>query len=133
MFKIEEVKEYKDVEVVLKVVGRKLNQMIFYYEPGKDFVDILFQFFTFPLGGVLNLLEGSSSLHCIDTIYKSVAKMSVDKCFKSQGLKDGLVKPNCPPKAIPTIPLYILTFYTSFVPKVNIMVPWTVLIQLPHY
>ena len=82
MFKIGEVKDYKDVEVVLKVVRKKSNQMILYYEAGEDFVDILFKFLTYPLGGVLNLLEGSF-LHCINTLYKSVTEMSVGRCFKS--------------------------------------------------
>lgn len=58
----------------LKVTVRKSN--ILYAEAEGDFVDFLFSFLTTPLGSILKLLDGNSSLGCMDNLYKSVKDLN---------------------------------------------------------
>ncbi|CAJ2670649.1 unnamed protein product [Trifolium pratense] len=92
VFTVEE-KELSD-KMVVKVVRRKSNEQILFVEAEEDFVDFIFSFLTFPLGGVLRVLQGLSFLYCIDNLYNSMTELSPDKCFSSQKLKDLLTNPN---------------------------------------
>ncbi|KAJ1411272.1 hypothetical protein SESBI_21315 [Sesbania bispinosa] len=56
----------------LKVTVRKTKKKILYAEAEGDFVDFLFSFLTTPLGSILKLLNGNSSLGCVDNLYNSV-------------------------------------------------------------
>ncbi|ESW12421.1 hypothetical protein PHAVU_008G110900 [Phaseolus vulgaris] len=47
--------------MVVKIQIRKSNGKILFAEAEEEFVDFLFSFLTFPLGGVLHMLEGFSS------------------------------------------------------------------------
>ncbi|KAK7339810.1 hypothetical protein VNO77_20495 [Canavalia gladiata] len=85
-------------QMVLKVLVRKSNKKILFAEAEEDFADFLFSFLTFPLGGVLHMLKGSSSLSCIDKLYKSMIESSSDRYLKSQGLKDKFSNPPCAPQ-----------------------------------
>ncbi|QHO54005.1 uncharacterized protein LOC107474963 [Arachis duranensis] len=64
------------VSINLKVILRKSKKKIVYAEAEGDFVDFLFSFLTAPLGSILNLLDGYSSLGCIDNLYKSVKELN---------------------------------------------------------
>jgi hypothetical protein len=90
---IGEEKEQCD-EMVVKVVRRKSNKQILFIEAEEDFADFVFSFLTFPLGGVLHMLEGFSSLSCIDNLYKSVTELSSEKCLRSQYFKNLLTNPS---------------------------------------
>ncbi|XP_052728507.1 uncharacterized protein LOC128195303 [Vigna angularis] len=53
---------------------------------------------TLPLGGVLHMLEGESSLSCIDKLYKSISELSPDRYLRSQRVKEELVNAKCAPQ-----------------------------------
>jgi len=82
----------------VKVTLRKSNEQILFVEAGDDFIDFVCSFLTFPLGGVLHMLQGFSSLSCIDNLYKSFSDLSPDIYLMSEGLKDKLCKPLIAPK-----------------------------------
>ncbi|WJX82023.1 hypothetical protein P8452_64837 [Trifolium repens] len=79
--------------IVVRVLRRKSNRKILFVEAQEDFTDIVLSFLTFPLGGVLHMLNGRSSISCIDNLYKSVIELSPDMIFRSQDVKDTLSKP----------------------------------------
>ncbi|RHN46371.1 hypothetical protein MtrunA17_Chr7g0241511 [Medicago truncatula] len=124
--------EYKNGEVTskegrqmsVKVLQRKSTGEILFVEGGVDFIDFIFSFLTFPLGGVLHMLQGFSSLSCIDNLYKSVTELSPDTYLTSQELKDKLTKPPIAaqfelsnptsPISADTLPVYYYhTYYNS--------------------
>ncbi|KAG5142850.1 hypothetical protein JHK82_018545 [Glycine max] len=62
------------------------NKKILFAEAEEEFVDFLFSFLTFPLGRVLHMLEGFSSVSCIDKLYGSMNELSSDRqIFKLRG------------------------------------------------
>jgi hypothetical protein len=65
-----------EVYVPLKlVVDEKSNQVIF-AEAGKDFVDVLFSFLTFPLGTITRLIQKESNI----SSYIWLSQQSLPKC-----------------------------------------------------
>ncbi|XP_027353452.1 uncharacterized protein LOC113863885 [Abrus precatorius] len=97
-FEVAEVKNDGARKIVLKVLVRKSNGKILFTQAEEDFADFLFSFLTFPLGGVLHMLEGYSSLCCIDNLYKSISNLSLDRYLISRDLKDELANPLCAPQ-----------------------------------
>jgi len=81
------------ISVKVKVTLRKSNEQILFVEAGDDFTEFFLSFLTFPLGGVLHMLQGFSFLSCIDNIFKSLCDLSLDIYLMSQGHKDKLTKP----------------------------------------
>ena len=111
-------------QISVKVLQRKSTGEILFVEGGVDFIDFIFSFLTFPLGGVLHMIQGFSSLSCIDNLYKSVTELSPDAHLTSQELKDKLTKPPIAAQfelSNPTLPIsadtlpvyYYLTYYNS--------------------
>lgn len=96
-FKIKEVPSSEGRQIPLKITMRKSTGEILFAEGEPDFADLLFSFLTFPMGGVLNLLEASSSVSCMDNIYKSLNELSPHIFLKSQELKDKLSMLQCFP------------------------------------
>ncbi|XP_061339665.1 uncharacterized protein LOC133286284 [Gastrolobium bilobum] len=94
-FEIRKVPSDEGRQMVVKLIIRKSNKKVLFAEAKEDFVDFLFSFLTFPLGGVLHMLEGFSSLRCVDKLYKSVIELCSDRYLSSQALKDKLAKPQC--------------------------------------
>jgi hypothetical protein len=82
-----EEKEQSD-KMVVKVVKRKSNEQILFVEAEQDFADFIFSFLTFPLGGVLHMLQGFSFLCCIDNLYNTMTELSPDRYFVSQEVKN---------------------------------------------
>jgi len=80
-------------EFLVAAVRRKSTGQILFAEVGGDFMNFLFSFLSFPLGGVLHMLQGFSSLNCIDNLYKSVTELSPESYLISQHLKEKLVNP----------------------------------------
>ncbi|CAJ2670653.1 unnamed protein product [Trifolium pratense] len=80
-------------KMAVKLLVRKSNRKILFAIAEEDFADFLFSFLTFPLGGVLQMLGGSSSLSCIDSLYKCVTELSPEKCLRSLELKNKISKP----------------------------------------
>jgi len=83
-------------KMVVKVLRRKSNEQILFLEAQDDFIDFILSFLTFPLGGVLHMLQGFSLLSCIDNLYKSMTELSSDGCLISEKLKEKLTKPPIP-------------------------------------
>ncbi|MCH80899.1 DUF674 family protein [Trifolium medium] len=81
-------------EMIVKIVRRKSNEQILFVEAEEDFADFVFSFLTFPLGGVLHMLQGISFLNSIDSLYKSMTELSSDRCLKSPELKKDLTNPH---------------------------------------
>jgi len=77
----------------VKVTLRKSNEQILFVEAGDDFADFVFSFLTFPLGGVLHMLQGFSSFRCIDNLYKSLSDLSPEMYFMSERVKEKLTMP----------------------------------------
>ncbi|KAG4925171.1 hypothetical protein JHK87_050711 [Glycine soja] len=82
----------------VKVMVRKSDSKILFAEAEADFADLLFSLLTLPLGGVLHMLNGCSSLDCIDKLYNSTFELNTDRYFRSQELKDKLANPQCAPQ-----------------------------------
>jgi hypothetical protein len=80
-------------QILIKLLVRKSTRNILFGIAEEDFADFLFSFLTFPLGGVLQMLEGFSSLSCIDILYKSMTELSPERCLRSHELKNNLSKP----------------------------------------
>jgi len=82
----------------VKVTLRKSNEQIMFVEAGDDFIDFVCSLLTFPLGGVLHMLQRFSSLTCIDNLYKSFSDFSPDIYLMSEGLNNKLCKPLIAPQ-----------------------------------
>jgi hypothetical protein len=79
--------------MVIKVIRRTSNRKILFATAEEDFADFLFSFLTFPLGAVLQMLEGFSSISCMDSLYRSIQELSPERCLMSPKLKADLAKP----------------------------------------
>ncbi|CAJ2670647.1 unnamed protein product [Trifolium pratense] len=80
-------------QMVVKVIRRTSNRKILFVTADEVFADFLFSFLTFPLGIVLQMLEGFSSISCMDSLYRSIKELSPERCLTSQELKDNLAEP----------------------------------------
>jgi hypothetical protein len=90
-----DVSTYESRQMIVKVLVRKSTREVLYAEAEEDFADLLLSFLTFPLGAVLHMLEGLSSVTSIDNLYNSMIELSSDRYLMSQDLKKKLVKPLC--------------------------------------
>jgi len=98
MFWIGGLPSNEDTQMSVKVTVRKSNEEILFIEAEEDFIDFVLSFLTLPLGGVLHILEGFSSISCIDNLYKSMTELSPERYLISKGIKDKLSKPQCFPQ-----------------------------------
>ncbi|RHN45995.1 hypothetical protein MtrunA17_Chr7g0237451 [Medicago truncatula] len=80
-------------QISVKVVRRKSTGDILFAEAGDDFINFIFSFLTLPLGGVLHMLEGFSSLNSIDNLYKSLTELSSECYLILKHLKEKLISP----------------------------------------
>ncbi|KAK7294686.1 hypothetical protein RJT34_17577 [Clitoria ternatea] len=94
-FDIAQVPSDKGKQMLVKILVRKSNGKIVFAEAFEDFADFIFSFLTFPLGGVLHMLKGFSSLSCLDKLYKSISNLNAGRYLRSQELTDKLVNPRC--------------------------------------
>ncbi|CAI8612686.1 unnamed protein product [Vicia faba] len=70
-----------DMNITVKLVIRKSDDVILYAQGGQDFAELIIRFLTFPLGGVLRKLEGNYSLGSIDGFCKSIDDLNEDEYF----------------------------------------------------
>ena len=87
----------KKIKINLKLVFRKSNGKILFAQGEKDFVDLLLSFLTFPLGGVVRILDGNCSLGNIDFLYKSIVDLHANT-FLTKEAKKRLVDPHLAPQ-----------------------------------
>ncbi|KAI7743917.1 hypothetical protein M8C21_032028 [Ambrosia artemisiifolia] len=81
-------------KMVLEVCLQKSTGKLLFAEAKEDFVDFVFGILSIPLGTVIGtLMNGASSISCMDNIFKSISNMSVGRYLKSQDIKDMLLKP----------------------------------------
>ncbi|CAL5030264.1 unnamed protein product [Urochloa decumbens] len=86
-----------DYEVLkVKLLVTKTDQSVVHAEVPEEFCNILFSFLTLPVGRVIELLGGSSSISCIDNIRRSVEKDMADY-IKSDECRDMILDPKLPP------------------------------------
>ncbi|KAJ4973282.1 hypothetical protein NE237_006456 [Protea cynaroides] len=64
-------------DMTLKLVISHSMKKVLYAEVGEDMVDFLFSFLTVPLGSILKLLGGNSSLGSMDNMYKSLKQSEI--------------------------------------------------------
>lgn len=88
----------KSQEIRITVLQNKSTNKVAYAEAGEDFLDLIFSFLVLPLGLVIKLLAGSSSIGCIDNLYHSIDELSVCyECIKSEECKSALMSPKLRP------------------------------------
>ncbi|WJX82017.1 hypothetical protein P8452_64831 [Trifolium repens] len=85
-------------QMVVKVLRRTSTRKILFATAEEDFANFLFSFLTFPFGTVLQMLEGFSSICCMDNLYRSIKELSPERCFKSPEIKNQLAMPYIFPK-----------------------------------
>jgi hypothetical protein len=85
-------------KVTLRVLIDKEKNKVVYAEAGKDFVDVLFSFLTFPLGTIARLVAKDDSnieafqFGSISSLYQSVANLDQQYLW-SETCKDMLLQP----------------------------------------
>jgi hypothetical protein len=82
--------------IKVKLLVANTNPSVVHAEVGVEFCNLLFSFLTLPLGHVVELLGGSSSITCIDNLYKSV-DLNLNGCIKSDKSRDMVISPRLPP------------------------------------
>ncbi|XP_051142434.1 uncharacterized protein LOC127259269 [Andrographis paniculata] len=82
----------------------KANRVV-YAEAGKDFVDFLFYWFSFPLATVVGLLSKENIWSgSLTILYKSIENLT-ESSFQPNRIKDILLKPWVPQPYFPAAPL----------------------------
>jgi len=84
--------------VSLKLLLNEKGNKVLFAEAGKDFVDVLCSFLTFPLGTIVRLVEKKSSIGpitvgCLNSLYHSVADLD-EGCMWSKTTKQMLLQPS---------------------------------------
>ncbi|CAM0147651.1 unnamed protein product [Urochloa decumbens] len=82
--------------VKVKLLVTKTDQSVVHAEVAEDFCNILYSFLALPLGHVIKLLGGSSSISSIDNLYKSV-EGKMNGYIKSGKCRDMILSPKLPP------------------------------------
>ncbi|XP_072979938.1 uncharacterized protein [Typha angustifolia] len=83
----EAVRTTKSGSINITLLRNKTKNEVVYAEAGEDLVDLIFSFLTFPLGSIIKLLNGQSSIGCIDNLYKTVNELNTHA--------DGIISENC--------------------------------------
>lgn len=92
------VENNSTIQIKVKLVIRKSDGKVLFAEGEEEFVDFLFSFLTFPLGGVVHMLGGYSSIGSIDGLYNSIAGFNEDKYLIAKEVKKRLVDPGLAPQ-----------------------------------
>ncbi|TVU15917.1 hypothetical protein EJB05_39460, partial [Eragrostis curvula] len=80
----------------VKLLVSEINQSVVHAEVDEEFCSTLFSFLTLPLGHVIKVLGESSSISCMDNLYKSV-EHSLSDCIKSDQCRNMLLFPRLAP------------------------------------
>jgi hypothetical protein len=88
-----------NIQIKVKLVMRKSDGKVLYAQGEKDFADLILSFLSFPLGAVVRVLGGISSIGfgSIDSLYKSIVNLVEFKYFVSDEIKYRLVDPKLAP------------------------------------
>jgi hypothetical protein len=87
-----------EVYVPLKLLVDEKRNKVILAEAGKDFVDVLFSFLTFPLGTITRLIQKDSNMGpvtfgCLNNLYQSVADLDKE-CMSTETVKEMLLQPS---------------------------------------
>ncbi|CAA0407205.1 unnamed protein product [Arabidopsis thaliana] len=87
----------KNPVIKLKLLIDEEKNKVVFVEAGKDFVDLLFSFFTLPMGTIVRLLEmykksQKIAIGCFSNIYASVVSMGIEH-FLTEACKQMLLYP----------------------------------------
>lgn len=74
-------------KVSLKLLMSKSNNRVLYAEGGGEFPNLLFSFLTFPLGSIVKCLGGTTTMGCLDNLYKSVEGLNNNDYMRSEECK----------------------------------------------
>lgn len=80
-------------KVSLKLLMSKSNNRVLYAEGGEEFPNLLFSFLTFPLGSIVKCLGGTTTMGCLDNLYKSVEGLNNNDYMRSEECKAMLLDP----------------------------------------
>ncbi|XVE79480.1 hypothetical protein DITRI_Ditri14bG0062400 [Diplodiscus trichospermus] len=79
--------------ITLKALVDKTNNRVIYAESNEDFVDILFSFFTIPMGKIIRLTRNRSpAVGCMNNLYESVQNLEVRR-FRTETCRSMLLNP----------------------------------------
>ncbi|XP_043695319.1 uncharacterized protein LOC122645957 isoform X2 [Telopea speciosissima] len=78
------------LDMTMKITMSKSMNKALYAEAGEDMVNFLLSFLSLPLGSILQLLDGNSSLGSMDNLYKSA---ECSKVMKDDSLRNLLLHP----------------------------------------
>jgi len=81
------------LQIKLKLFFRKTDGELLFAQGEEDFADFLVNFLTFPLGGVVRMLGGDSSLGSIDSLYQSILELDENKYLMSNNVHNRLNDP----------------------------------------
>ncbi|KAK8952009.1 hypothetical protein KSP39_PZI004855 [Platanthera zijinensis] len=84
-------------KISMKLYVNKEEDTVLIAEADNDFDDLLFGFFTFPMGAVISKLGGQSGIRCMDNLYNSIEALKTAKCFRNNELIGKLLNPKLPP------------------------------------
>ncbi|XP_045798135.1 uncharacterized protein LOC123892395 [Trifolium pratense] len=87
-----------NIQIILKLVIRKSDGKVLCAQGEQDFADLLLSFLTFPLGGINRIFDENFALGSIGGLYKSIAKLNVNKYLISKEAKNRLVDPCIAPQ-----------------------------------
>ena len=80
----------------VKLLINKSSRRVSCLEAKEDFMNLVLSFLTLPLGSIIRLLRGHSSLGSVDNLYKSVGRSKMEDFFNSTKSKDLLLNPKLP-------------------------------------
>ncbi|RVW28229.1 hypothetical protein CK203_083696 [Vitis vinifera] len=80
----------------VKLLINKSSRRVLCLEAKEDFMNLVLSFLTLPLGSIIRLLRGHSSLGSVDNLYKSVGRSKMEDFFNSTKSKDLLLNPKLP-------------------------------------
>lgn len=81
------------IQIKVKVVMRKSDGKVMFAQGDEEFVDFLFSFPTLPLGGVVRMLEGYSSIGSVDGLNNSIISIDENKYLTGKEVKNKLINP----------------------------------------
>ncbi|KAL0905033.1 hypothetical protein M5K25_027205 [Dendrobium thyrsiflorum] len=88
--------DFEIQKMLIRLIVNRTSNKVVCAEVGKEFVDQLFSFLTFPLGSVLKLIGYSDSFGCMSNLYDSIHELEINY-FKSEKAKSMLISPQLAP------------------------------------
>ncbi|XP_042499513.1 uncharacterized protein LOC122077673 [Macadamia integrifolia] len=104
------------LDMTMKLTMSKSMNKALYAEISEDMGNFLLSLLTLPLGSILQLLNGNSSLVSMDNLYKSVecSKVTRDDSIRDLLLHPGLCRPSYNPLGVNVIDLPYSLWLTSY-------------------